>query len=254
MSHFTVGVSPGNAARKRSKGAASKAKGNAFELWTCRELSAWISKGTHLKLFNRNCISGGSFTRAKNKSHEELGLPGDIAAAHPMAFDLLSLFCIECKHHKNLRIDAFLGDTKGTTFLARVIDKVANEAQAIGVNWMVIAKQNNQEAWLMMDARSGIAAVLASSATYTPFVHRHSLFCDTVMLTTLDHFLKTVDAAMFFARVKKPTLVAPLADNPTKRPRRQLGVPTSRRERRSLTLDDVPMLSMPDAGVPTDVE
>jgi hypothetical protein len=160
-------------------------KGAAFERKVGQQLSLWLTEGARADLFSRNVLSGGRFTLAV-KNGVETSTPGDLMAAHPLAFEFLSRFMVECKHYKDLQILQFLLDRRnGTSFLSKVIDKAGREAKHSGLIPMVIAQQNQLTSPLVFLPMSAGVHVL-SARQPTGVVVYHKLHRDTVLVLRLD--------------------------------------------------------------------
>jgi hypothetical protein len=180
-------------------------KGSAFERLVCGKLSLWVSGGARYDLFSRNKLSGGSFTIAADKGYE-LGLPGDVAAAHPDAFLFLSKFAVEAKHHRAIHLDKFLWDLTGHNFLARVWVQTKKQAEQVHVHPMIVAKQNNSPVVALLPIEIGRLAL--SHAFPLNVMTWHSLHKDTVMLLPFAQLMQYVRPARFLnavAKREKPT-------------------------------------------------
>jgi hypothetical protein len=178
----------------------SKAKGSSFERLVCSRLSLWISTGQRSNIFSRNVLSGGAFTVASGKGHE-VNLPGDIAASHPLAFEFLSLFCVEAKHRKGLFLDAYLWDPAGKNFMARVYEHAANQAASVGLQPMVIARQNYSPTIVLMPCKIGM---LACASSYPAnMLSYHCLHRETVAFLLFNQLLRYVRPLKFLNAVKE---------------------------------------------------
>jgi len=129
-------------------------KGSAFERTICRQFSLWISNGARDDLFWRNVISGGQFTFAARQGRKT-GVPGDLRATDPLGFAFLSLFLVECKHHKSIHLEQYLFDRVGSSPLAKIIDRARQDAANSSLNYIVIAKQNQREAMAFVSSEVG---------------------------------------------------------------------------------------------------
>jgi hypothetical protein len=178
----------------------SKQKGNAWERKVGTVLSLWVSNGVRVDLFARTVLSGGQFSRSEG----EVGIPGDLMANHPTAFEFLSLFAVEAKHRHDIGLDKYLLDFAGSSFLAKTFDQTKRQAAAKLLVPMVVAKSNNYAAIIMLDYAVGI---MARSAARRGF-HYHALHSSSVLLTTFDHFTNTVKADQFIRAVKASRRVA----------------------------------------------
>src|SRR5437868_3727629 len=116
-------------------------KGGNFERMTCAKLSRWLTAGKRDDLLCRTVGSGAQFTSAFKKGKRS-GLPGDIRAQDPLAFDFCNMFVIECKHWKRLELQKFIM-REGELFEAML--KVIEQANAEKKYWLLIAKENNRE-------------------------------------------------------------------------------------------------------------
>lgn len=149
-----------------------KEKGSAFERETGAQLSRWITAGQRKDLFSRNVLSGGRFTGQERKG-ETLGIPGDLMAAHPLAFDFLRRHVIECKHYADLGFAQFLFDQDRASFLIKTYDHTVNQAIKIDAFAWVIAKQNMKPAILLCPEHS--ANGLLRFAKRGPRIWHHKL-------------------------------------------------------------------------------
>jgi hypothetical protein len=139
-----------------------KEKGSSFERVACKALSIWVTNGVRGDLFTRNVISGGTFTNKVAQGSREHGMPGDIMANHPQAYEFLSKFTVECKHHKDLNLDAYLYDMREASSLAKIINKTRKEAAHIQVRPMLVIKQNNRPSQIVLEADAGRCALQAT--------------------------------------------------------------------------------------------
>lgn len=188
----------GTTKKPRAAGA-SKTKGNSFERSVGRELSLWITEGERNNIFARNILSGGQFTQSANrgKTGVELNLPGDMAAAHPKAFEFLMHFAVEVKHTNQLLLSVYLLDRQDKSFIAKVVSKTAAQAEAVGLHWMFIGKQDRRPAFVLMGRTPGKELVSIFSITH------HWLFGGAVLMVSLKDFLDTVHPGEFMARIRK---------------------------------------------------
>jgi hypothetical protein len=186
-------IKPALAKIKRSKtGRHSKDKGSSFERLTGKMLSQWITGGEREDLFSRNVLSGGRFTNSlRNKT--SLGVPGDLMAAHPLAFNFLSHFLVECKHYKDLGIHLYLVDQKEKSFLAQVIKHTAAQAESAGLTWMLIAKQNMIPTLIFLPRAAYEAACILLGGSY----RMHSLHNGSIGVMRFEDFLVGIDATEY---------------------------------------------------------
>lgn len=123
-----------------------KQKGSQFERDVCVALSLWVSKGRRRDCFWRSAMSGGRATvhRARGLSAETQA--GDISAVHSSGHALTDLFCIECKHVRDVRFDLFL-------FGGGPTEKYWRQANAA-------AKAYRKRPMLIIKNRAGVYAVM----------------------------------------------------------------------------------------------
>lgn len=177
------------------------AKGANFERKICKDLSLWLSGGQFEKLFNRNVLSGGSFTVAVSKGASETGQPGDLAAAHPLAYEFLQHFLIECKHKRDLNLSGFVRDYTGKSFLAKTIDLAKKQAGDTRQP-LIIAAENYQPTLLLMPREVGYIAVQVARPSRS--LRYHIFHNDSIMLVRLDNFLDRVHPERFLQWYKLP--------------------------------------------------
>jgi hypothetical protein len=162
-------------------------KGSSFERTLCRQFSLWITKGERNDIFWRNVISGGQFTFAASKGRKT-GVPGDIRATDPLGFEFLSLFMVEAKHHRSIRLEQYMFDkTDGKGFLAKLIATERKKAETAKLHWLVIAKQNNREPMVFCTPEV-MVSVLACAYPLRAFV-MHLLHNNSVAMMPLSSFL-----------------------------------------------------------------
>lgn len=177
----------------------SKAKGSAFERIVCRDLSRWISDGQYEKLFNRNVLSGGRFSRAVKSNETELGLAGDIAAAHPLAYEFLTHCSVECKHYRQLGIEAYMFGAK-TCLIASALKQAARDCAGAGTYPLVIVKANNRPTLLFLSNNLGAAIVRDSRNRMIPF---HCFHSASIYAFEWEMFMKHVPIQRFLRLVKE---------------------------------------------------
>lgn len=173
-----------------------KGKGSEFERQVGKALSLWVSEGHRSDLFARNVLSGGSFTNAMKKDSKEHGMPGDLAANHPMAFKFLELFTVECKHYADLGFEAFLFDTESKSFLGSVLKHTRKQAEQAKLHPMVIARQNRRPSILLTDLYVGDALLEAVPARLKKPSH-HILHSGRTTMLLLDEVVRLVPAIRF---------------------------------------------------------
>lgn len=152
-----------------------KDKGANHEREIGRKLSLWLSKGERVDLFTRNVLSGGSYTR------QGTGIPGDLAASHPLAYAFLLLFEVEAKHWHEIEADKILWTGKGE--LLKVIDKLEDQATSANRFYMLIARQNYRPDLLMLP-------YLVGSKCSDPLLIHHALWSNRIYACRLDDFTK----------------------------------------------------------------
>jgi hypothetical protein len=178
----------------------SHAKGSAFERAICVQLSLWVTSGGRADIFSRNVLSGGSFTNQLRKG-KELNTPGDITGVHPAAYKFLDVFMVECKHHKNIHIEHYLFDTKGTSFLSQTIELSRKQGKEVKRHYMVIAKENNRPTLLFMSLPVLECALLCKMRRGS--MRYHLLHNKTVAMVEWDRFITMVYSSVFLTEMRK---------------------------------------------------
>jgi len=130
----------------------SKPKGNEFELLLGKQFSLWLSQGERTDLFVRNVLSGGAFSLAAAKGKQR-GVPGDLFAADPIAFEFLRYFMVEGKHWKNLQFESALWNNTGE--LTKAIRYAEAQAQASNRHLLFAARQNYRPILLLTSTKIG---------------------------------------------------------------------------------------------------
>lgn len=118
----------------------SKAKGADFERWCCRMLSQWVTRGARDDVFWRAALSGGRATNRFKRGSVTEHQAGDISAVHEAGNAFASYWFVECKHIKDLNVQALVLGTGGP--LATYWTTAKREAAKYRKHPMVIAKQN----------------------------------------------------------------------------------------------------------------
>lgn len=175
----------------------SSAKGAEFERKVATRLSLWLTEGARADLFTRNVLSGGRFTRMGGEG--DAGLPGDLLASHPLAYEFLTYFVVECKHYQDLGIEAFLFDQKRSSFLWQVFEKTQAQAAQIGAEPFVIALQNRKKPILLCPPPVLVAA--RSSGTKLSRLRYHLLHEERIGWTGLEEFIDNVRPKRFMGRI-----------------------------------------------------
>ena len=169
-------------------------KGAEFERVVGRQLSFWLTHDKRADLFTRNVLSGGSFTRRVASDDKAAGIPGDIMAKHPLAYNFLQTFLIECKHYADLGVLPFLLDLEGTSFLAKTLHHAQIQAAQANVHFLVIAKQNRIVPLVIMSYRLGELAWAAAYPKGKFIAHRlHNRY----FMTTLPCLMSYIQARAF---------------------------------------------------------
>jgi hypothetical protein len=175
-------------------------KGAAFERRTGVMLSLWLTGGRRADLFARNVLSGGRFTLAERKGLE-LGMPGDLMAAHPLAFDFLSTFLVECKHHASLKLEQYFFDIHLKGSLAKILAKAQAEANSVNLYPLIIAKQNRAEALIIMPG--AIGKLVLAQAKPLPALRYHVMHQDSIFICRLEDFVSLLRPDIFIAAVPR---------------------------------------------------
>jgi hypothetical protein len=176
----------------------SQSKGSAWERQLGSALSLWITGGVRKDLFCRTVLSGGQHTISEGK----LGIPGDLMANHPLAFEFLALFSIEAKHYRSIELDKFIWDEKGSSFLAKVYAKANSQCVKLNLTPLVVAKQNHYPAVAIMSYQTGMAAYRVGDTGFRfHILHNHS-----VVLVLLDNFIKHVPPQQFIEAARRRSL------------------------------------------------
>lgn len=180
-----------------------RTKGAAFERVVGTQLSLWLSNGERADLLMRNILSGGRFTAINKVGGKEHGIPGDLMASHPDAFNFLRKFMVECKHVRDLGIDRFLFDYDKTSFLLKVFALAQRQAEVAGCRPIIVAKQNHRPAIMLMNAQYGRLA-LALSRPRGAFRY-HLFHNESLLMTTLHDLTHLVPAAQFVRQAMELT-------------------------------------------------
>ena len=175
-----------------------KAKGSAWERESGKALSLWLTKGAMPDIFSRNVLSGGAFTAAQGRGKESNRMAGDLMAAHPAAFRFLANYIVECKHLASLGLEAFLFDTERSSPLSRIIMYARGQARQTGLHYMLIAKQNRREAFVIVDGSIGeqLLSAIPPSPRRLPPPH-HKLHGGSIFLLPLSSMCSRVDPDLF---------------------------------------------------------
>lgn len=111
-----------------------KQKGNDFEIQICRKLTKWVTGKERPEIFWRSASSGAKATMSKKSGHATK-MHGDVMAIDQMGTFLTDNILIECKHYKDVRVEALL-ERKGLVF--GWLHKCMTEAEESGkYPWLV---------------------------------------------------------------------------------------------------------------------
>lgn len=88
----------------------SKQKGASFERKSCVRLSHWVSRHTRDDVFWRSAMSGGRATLGsrRGRGQKMSAHAGDISAIAECGHFFLSLFQVECKFYKDLKLETII--------------------------------------------------------------------------------------------------------------------------------------------------
>jgi hypothetical protein len=152
-----------------------KRKGSAWERKLCQQLSLWVTHGEKKDAFWRSAMSGGRATRARGAVRQA----GDITAVAPEGHSLTDRFYIEGKFYADLALARFF--LEGTGILAKFWSTTCREAKRYGRAPMLIAKQNQYPALVLMEP----PALEVLGALTVPIV----LVRSTILMCLLDDLL-----------------------------------------------------------------
>lgn len=171
-----------------------KAKGSNYEREVCKVLSLWLSDGAQSDLFTRNILSGGAYTRR----HSDRGMPGDLAASHPLSHAFLERYFIECKHHRNLGLGDFLYHGMQRTAFGKIVGKCIEQSADAKRYYLIVAKQNNRDALVFLPRTPGDLLTVRLRKQSRVRVLYHALHGGNVFCMRLSDFVAFVppDAMM----------------------------------------------------------
>lgn len=172
-----------------------KAKGSEFERKTCKALSLWLSHGQQTDLFTRNVLSGGRFTIMQDKG--DAGMPGDVAASHPLSHAFLERVLIECKHYKDLKLGELLHKPWGKTQIGLIYEKAHAQAKATKRSALLIAQQNHVPPLLIANATVGDALCDAFSARRGIQLNFHTFYSNRIFVFNFEDVTNLVSAEAF---------------------------------------------------------
>lgn len=178
------------------------AKGSAWERECGKLISLWLTHGERPDIMSRNVLSGGSFTIAENAGKVSSRMPGDMMAAHPLAFRFLSRFSIECKFLKDIGLLQYMLDPRQQNPLAIIIALARRQAKSIDCEFMVIAKQNRHDPIVFVSGEVGERMLLCmkkhgSRTMLHPMYH--FLHKGTIFALRFADMLRTVDPDLLLA-------------------------------------------------------
>jgi hypothetical protein len=122
------------------KAGGGKRKGGTFERKICVKFSLWLSAGKLKDLFWRSSMSGGRATITLRRG-EVNRQAGDITATRPEGHALTDRFLFECKHVRNIGLEAFVVADRGPIY--GWWKKARKQARDHGREPVLIVKGNN---------------------------------------------------------------------------------------------------------------
>lgn len=126
-----------------------KTKGAEFERQVCKTLSLWVSNGERQDIFWRSAMSGGRATVAAKRGIKLSTQAGDISAIDPLGNKLIDNFIVECKYHRNIKLETLFTGRKGGIY--EFWETLSALASKHSKKPMLIFKQNGMEPQVMMD-------------------------------------------------------------------------------------------------------
>lgn len=176
------------------KDGGGKNKGSEWERATGRALSLWLTNEERKDIFSRNVLSGGTFTLAESKGAKSSHMPGDLMAAHPLAFKFLERFSVECKHLASIGLEAYFWDTRGGKDLGEIIRLAKRQAASIGLEYMLIARQNRRDPLIFVNGDIGKQILGASRGTRAAiFPMYHLLHRGSTFVMRFDDMIRFTD-------------------------------------------------------------
>lgn len=129
-----------------------KTKGRTFERLICKKLSIWITRGERDDILEPSILSGGRATNQYKKtgSVDTAHQSGDIAMSHAAAQGFINNFSIECKHYKDMGLDAMFfyepkkSISRNTTGLIGWWIQCSGDAIRVNKHPLLIVQQNNR--------------------------------------------------------------------------------------------------------------
>lgn len=180
-----------------------KEKGSSWEREVGKALSLWLTAGERPDIFSRNVLSGGSFTQAQSRGNRSSRMPGDLMAAHPLAFRFMEHYAVECKHLATLGLEAFLFDDKSACELSKIIMYANGQAQQAGLEYMIVAKQNRRDPFVITTGEIGariLAAARVGRVRLQPphhWLHRRRVF-----MMKFEYMTGTIDPDLLLSATK----------------------------------------------------
>lgn len=146
---------------------AKKGKGSAFEREICKELSYWWTDGKRDDIYWRSSNSGGRATIRGRRGKTTFGHYGDVAAIDPIGAPLLDLAAIEIKRgysEANFHCLLDRAKTAAQQVWESWIQQAHDSCEGSGsYGWMIIAKRDQREPLVVMDANVASVLILAGS-------------------------------------------------------------------------------------------
>ena len=137
-----------------------KQKGAEYERQCAKRLSLWITNGERDDCLWRSALSGGRATLQQRKGKVNKSQTGDLSSIDSCTQAFIDSFLIEIKFYKDLDITS--GFVKGKGVLKSFWKKLIADAALARKNPMLIAKQNNLPA-LMLVHRNGASQLKLGS-------------------------------------------------------------------------------------------
>lgn len=141
-----------------------KSKGSSFERKICTRLSLWVTHGKRKDVFWRSSMSGGRATVIRARGGENRQ-GGDICAVAPEGHVLTDRFFFECKHVRNVNLEAFILANKGP--IARWWKQACKQAAEHRREPVLIAKGNHMP--ILVITRTGSKLNKLPMVVLSPF-------------------------------------------------------------------------------------
>ena len=121
----------------------SSEKGHSFERKISKDLSLWWSKGKDKDIFYRSDSSGSRATIRERFSGPKLyDQFGDIVSRKPEGYPFTKVFCIECKHYKDINLWALFTKAK-TSFLSFHEQNIRDSSRCNKIPFTIV-RQNSK--------------------------------------------------------------------------------------------------------------